>query len=85
MANLRRLTERERSAVQTELEAHMEDHMLALIELGYDEALAEELLALGFLTRSEDGTLQPARELNLDELLVNGISLVQGPCIEPET
>ena len=42
MANLRRLTERERSAVQTELEAHMEDHMLALIELGYDEALAEE-------------------------------------------
>ena len=42
MANLRRLTERERSAVQMELEAHMEDHMLALIELGYDEALAEE-------------------------------------------
>lgn len=42
MANLRRLTDRERSAVQAELEGHMEDHMLALIELGYDESLAEE-------------------------------------------
>ena len=42
MANLRRLTEAERSAVQTELEGHMVDHMLALMELGYDETLAEE-------------------------------------------
>ena len=48
------------------------------------EALMEELLRLGYLTRNEDGSLSPARELNLDDLLVNGISLVQGPCIEPE-
>ena len=39
---LRRLTADERSAVQAELDGHMEDHMLALVELGYDEALAEE-------------------------------------------
>ncbi|MBQ7778584.1 MAG: hypothetical protein IJ396_06715 [Oscillibacter sp.] len=39
---LRRLTEAERSAVQAELEAHMEDHMLALMDLGYEEELAEE-------------------------------------------
>lgn len=42
MANLRRVTSGERAAIRAELEAHMEDHMLALIELGYDETLAEE-------------------------------------------
>lgn len=38
---LRRLTEAERSAVQAELDGHMEDHMLALMDLGYEEELAE--------------------------------------------
>ena len=48
------------------------------------ESLIEELLRLGYLTRNGDGSLSPARELNLDDLLANGINLVQGPCIEPE-
>lgn len=53
-------------------------------ELAEYEALMEELLRLGYLTRNEDGSLSPARELNLDDLLANGIGLFQGPCIEPE-
>ena len=48
------------------------------------EALLEQLNSLGFLMQNEDGRFSPAEELNLDELLANGISLVQGPCIEPE-
>ena len=39
---LGRLTPKELSAVRAELEGHMEDHMDRLLELGYDEALAEE-------------------------------------------
>ena len=39
---LGRLTPKELSAVRAELEGHMEDHMDCLLELGYDEALAEE-------------------------------------------
>ncbi|MBQ7778586.1 MAG: hypothetical protein IJ396_06725 [Oscillibacter sp.] len=42
MANLRRVTGGERAAIRAELEAHMEDHMLALMDLGYEEELAEE-------------------------------------------
>ena len=41
-ALLRRLTPEERAAARSELEDHIEDHMAALLELGYDEALAEE-------------------------------------------
>ena len=48
------------------------------------EDLLEQLNSLGFLMQNEDGRFSPAEELNLDELLANGISLVQGPCIEPE-
>ncbi len=41
-AQLRRLTPEEKQAVREELDAHMEDHICALLDLGYDEALAEE-------------------------------------------
>ena len=42
LSGLRRLTGPEREAVRAELDAHMEDHICDLLDLGYDEALAEE-------------------------------------------
>jgi len=39
---LRRVTYEEERAIRAELDGHMEDHICALLELGYDEALAEE-------------------------------------------
>lgn len=42
LAALRHLSREEKEAVRAELEAHMEDHACALMELGYDEQLAEE-------------------------------------------
>lgn len=49
LTSLRRVTAKEREAIRQELDGHMEDHMDALRELGYDEALAEErtLAAMG--------------------------------------
>jgi len=42
LAALRRVTPQERMDIRAELDAHMEDHICALVELGYDEQLAEE-------------------------------------------
>lgn len=42
LAGLRGLSRRERAAVRRELEEHIEDHAQALLDLGYDEQLAEE-------------------------------------------
>ena len=42
LSHLRRLSREEKEAVRAELEEHMEDHICALLELGYDERLAEE-------------------------------------------
>lgn len=42
LAGLRGLSRRERAAVRRELEEHIEDHAQALLDLGYDEPLAEE-------------------------------------------
>ena len=39
---LRRLTPAERNGVRAEIDAHIEDHMDALLALGYDPELAEE-------------------------------------------
>lgn len=41
LASLRRLTITERDAVRMELNAHMEDRMADLMDMGYDEELAE--------------------------------------------
>lgn len=41
-AQLRYLTKRERELACAEIDAHMEDHICSLMELGYDPALAEE-------------------------------------------
>ena len=42
LSSLRRVTEKEQEAIRSELDGHIEDHMEALRELGYDEELAEE-------------------------------------------
>lgn len=42
LSHLCRLSREEKEAVRAELEEHMEDHVCALLELGYDERLAEE-------------------------------------------
>lgn len=42
LANLRRLTRKEREAIRAELDAHMEDHVCGLLDLGYPPELAEE-------------------------------------------
>ena len=41
LSAMRRVTAAEREAIRAELDAHMEDHMEALKELGYDDQLAE--------------------------------------------
>ena len=42
LAQLRRVTAAEQDAIRAELDAHIEDHICDLMELGYDEQLAEE-------------------------------------------
>ena len=42
LSHLRRLSREEKEAVRAELEEHMEDHICALLDLGYDAQLAEE-------------------------------------------
>ena len=42
LSAMRRVTAAERDAIRAELDAHMEDHMEALLELGYDPELAEQ-------------------------------------------
>ena len=42
LAQLRRVTGDERESIRAELDAHMEDHICDLVDLGYDEQLAEE-------------------------------------------
>lgn len=42
LSALRRVTEAERTSIQAEIDAHMEDHICALLDLGYPPELAEE-------------------------------------------
>ena len=42
LAVMRRVTAAEREAIRAELDAHMEDHMEALLDLGYEPELAEQ-------------------------------------------
>lgn len=59
LATLRRMTKREKEAVRAELDGHIEDHICALMELGYSEELAEERTMLRMGDPAEIG-----RELN---------------------
>lgn len=42
LANLRRVMPEEQAAIRAELDGHIEDHICALLDLGYDEELAEQ-------------------------------------------
>lgn len=42
LSQLRRVTPEEREEVRREIDGHIEDHICSLLELGYDEQLAEE-------------------------------------------
>lgn len=42
LENLRRVTRKEREAIEAEIDAHMEDHICDLLDLGYSPELAEE-------------------------------------------
>lgn len=42
LAQLRRVTPSEREAIRQEIDGHIEDHICSLLELGYDQQLAEE-------------------------------------------
>ena len=68
LSSLRRVTEKEREAIRSELDGHIEDHMEALRELGYDEELAEERAIAAMGEPDEVG-----RELNKQYL---GLSTV---------
>ena len=46
LSSLRRVTEKEREAIRSELDGHIEDHMEALRELGVDDALLERIARL---------------------------------------
>ena len=57
LSSLRRVTEKEREAIRSELDGHIEDHMEALRELGYDEELAEERAMPPFGRKGRRGCL----------------------------
>lgn len=59
LSALRHVTRREREAIRTEIDAHIEDHMADLLELDYPPELAEERT----LTAMGDPT-EVGRELN---------------------
>ena len=42
LSQLRRVTPKEREAIRQEIDGHIEDHICSLLELGYDQKLAEE-------------------------------------------
>lgn len=56
---LRRVTKAEREAIQAEIDGHMEDHICALLDLGYSPELAEER-TMSFMGDPEE----VGRELN---------------------
>lgn len=74
LAGLRRLSRREREAVLTELEEHIEDHAQALLDLGYDEKLAEERTMAAMGDPAEVGR-EMARQYPRGWRAVTGVSL----------
>ena len=75
LSHLRRLSRREREAVRAELEAHMEDRVRALLDLGYDEKLAEERTVAAMGDPAEVGR-EMAKQYPRGWNVVTGVSLV---------
>lgn len=75
LSHLRRLSRREREAVRAELEEHMEDHVRALLDLGYDQALAEERTMAAMGDPAQVGR-EMAKQYPRGWNVVTGVSLV---------
>lgn len=75
LSQLRRLSQAEREAVRAELEEHMEDHICALLDLGYDEQLAEERTMAAMGDPAEVGR-EMARQYPRGWNVVASVSLV---------
>ena len=75
LSHLRRLSREEREAVRAELEAHMEDRVCALLDLGYDQALAEERTMAAMGDPAEVGR-EMERQYPRGWNIVAGVSLV---------
>lgn len=75
LSHLRRLSRREREAVRAELEAHMEDRVCALLDLGYDQALAEERTMAAMGDPAQVGR-EMAKQYPRGWNVVTGVSLV---------
>ena len=75
LSHLRRLSRREREAVRAELEEHMEDRVCALLDLGYDQALAEERTMAAMGDPAQVGR-EMAKQYPRGWNVVTGVSLV---------
>ena len=75
LSHLRRLSREEREAVRAELEAHMEDRVCALLDLGYDQALAEERTMAAMGDPAQVGR-EMAKQYPRGWNVVTGVSLV---------
>ncbi len=75
LSHLRRLSRREREAVRAELEDHMEDRVCALLDLGYDQALAEERTMAAMGDPAQVGR-EMAKQYPRGWNVVTGVSLV---------
>lgn len=75
LSHLRGLSREEREAVRAELEAHIEDHVCALLDLGYDEQLAEERTMAAMGDPAEVGR-EMAKQYRRGWNAVAGVSLV---------
>ena len=75
LSHLRRLSRGERAAVRAELEEHIEDHVCALLDLGYDESLAEERTMAAMGDPAEVGR-EMEKQYPRGWRIVAGVSLV---------
>lgn len=75
LSGLRGLSRREREEVRAELADHMEDHAQALLDLGYDEQLAEER-TLASMGDPAEVARELAKQYPRRWRVVTGVSLV---------
>lgn len=75
LSRLRRLSREEREAVQAELEEHIEDHVRALLDLGYEAQLAEERTMAAMGDPAQVGR-EMAKQYPRGWNVVTGVSLV---------
>lgn len=75
LAALHRVTPEERAAIRQELDAHMEDHVCGLLDLGYPAELAEER-AMSFMGDPEEVGRELDRQYPLGWLAVKWAAMV---------